>query len=577
MVLIDWCYSLIPNYVLAIILFTLLTRIIIFPLSLWAQYQAVKLAKIKPKLDDIRAYYSHDWRKVLREQRRLYKQEKYSTFISMLPLLVQIPIIVGVLRGIEQSDYLSATPSTALLPVLATVSAFALCYVQNFTNVLAKSMNFFSKWGFAIFMTAFSLYFTLVSGIGFGIYWIAGNVIAIIVQLVVNKIHNPKKHITYEILPPEKKDRALIKRQREKQNVDVRRFLKAKKHLVFYSEASGFYKYFKDVIEYILENSKIHIHYLTSDIDDQVFKIDNPKFHAYYCGYRKLITVLMRLDCKVCVMTMPDLHKYQYKRSIVNKQIEYIYMDHGFGSQTYVIRKHALDHFDTIFCYGENYNKEIRAMEKVHNSKEKNLVNVGFGLFNEMEKKYKLIMDKGNKEKKMVIIAPSWQKDNIFETCIDDIMKEFKKTDYEVLLRPHPEFIKRFPRKISLLKSKYKDKLQLDFSVDIHNADIVITDWSSIGLELAWAANKPTLFVNTPEKVLNPDWQQYGLEPLELSLRDKIGVSIDMNEIDKIHDKLKQLSKIKNARKILEEIAYNPKDAGHDGGAYIINTIKKRR
>ncbi|MCL2755979.1 MAG: YidC/Oxa1 family membrane protein insertase [Firmicutes bacterium] len=571
--LVDLCYRLIPNYIIAIILFTFITRLLIFPFSLWAQRQSVKLAKIKPQLDDIKAYYGHDWRLVLREQRKLYKKEKYSTIVSILPLILQMPIIIGVLRGIGSSDYLSELPSNALLPILSALSAFALCYVQNFYNVLAKSMNFFAKWGFAIFMTAFSLYFTITSGIGFGIYWTAGNIFAILIQVICNLIYNPKKYITYEICPPVKKDKELIKRQKAQQKIDVEKFMKAKKYLVFYSEASGFYKYYKGIIGHVLDNSKIHVHYLTSDINDQVFKIDHPRLHVYYCGPRKLITVLMRLDCRVCVMTMPDLHKYQYKRSIVNKKIEYVYIDHGFGSQTYVLRKNALDHFDTVFCYGPNYNEEFRAMENFYGSKEKKLVNVGFGLFHEMEKNYK--PKKENKEK-TIIIAPSWQKDNIFESCIDEIMKELVDTKYKVILRPHPEFIKRFPRKIELLKKKYENELQLDFSCDILNADIIITDWSSIGLELAWAANKPTLFINTPEKVLNPDWDKYGdLIPLELSLRDKIGVSVNMDEINTINEKIEQLKEIKNARAVLEAITYDTTTAGKDGGEYLIKAVKE--
>ncbi len=41
------------------------------------------------------------------------------------------------------------------------------------------------------------------------------------------------------------------------------------KHLVFYSESSGFYKYFQGAIEWLLANSDIRIHYVTSDPNDQ--------------------------------------------------------------------------------------------------------------------------------------------------------------------------------------------------------------------------------------------------------------------------------------------------------------------
>lgn len=572
--LVEGCYQIIPNWVIAIILFTFVIKLILFPFSLWSQVQSVKLAKIKPQLDDIKAYYSHSVKMVLREQKKLYKKEKYSTFVSMLPLLLQIPIIIGVIRGIDAYGILAMKPGWAhmYLPVLSALSAFALCYVQNLCNVLAKGMSFFAKWGLAIFLTIFSFYFTITSGIGFGIYWTTGNLIAIGVQLICNVIYNPKKYVTYKVLPPIKKDINLIRRQKEKQKADTKLFNKTKKNLVFYSEASGFYKYFKSMIEYILDNSKIHVHYLTSDINDQVFKIDNPKFHAYYCGQKKLITVLMKLDCKVAVLTMPDLHVYQYKRSIVNKKIEYIFVEHGFCSSTFVSRKHAFDHFDTIFCYGKNINDEIRAMEKYYGTKEKTLVNTGYNLFYKLKNDYKPKTQEG---KKTIIIAPSWQKDNIFESCIDEIMTELSDSEYKVILRPHPEFIKRFPQKIENLKAKYENEFQLDFATDILDADIVMTDWSSIALEFSYATNRPSLFINTPEKALNPDWDKYGVIPIEISLRDKIGISVNLDEIKTIKEKINNLSKIKEPQTVIDEIMYDNSTASKVSGDYIIKRLRE--
>ena len=570
--LVELCYKIVPNYVIAMILFALIVRIILFPFSLWSQVQAVKLAKIKPQLDDIKAYSGHDWRLLLKEQKKLYKKEKYSTIISLLPLLLQIPVIIGVLRGVEASGILAELPSDLLLPALSAVSAFLLCYVQNLCNVLAKGMGFFAKWGLAIFLTIFSLYFTITCGVGFGVYWTAGNLFAIVVQLLCNWIFNPKKYVTYEVLPPIKKDRKLIKRQKEKQKIDVPKFNKAKKNLVFYSEASGFYKYFKGMVEHILENSKIRVHYLTSDVDDQVFKIDHPRFSAYYCGPRKLVSTLMKLDCKVAVMSMPDLQRYQYKRSIVNKNIEYIFVDHSFCSLALMSRKHAYDYFDTIFCYGKSYNEEIRAMEKYYGTTEKKLVNTGYALYENLQNRY---TPKANKQK-TIIIAPSWQKDNLLEVCIHDVMKALEKTDYKVIIRPHPEFTKKFPQKIEILKNKYKDMLQLNFATDILDADILISDWSSVAWEFSYATNKPALSINTPMKIMNPDWDKYGITPIDIALRGKIGCTIELDEIDKLKEKLDALKDVKNPRKAIEEIMYDNSKASKESGEYIIKAVKNK-
>lgn len=570
MFLIKFYYGIFHSYIVAIILFSISIKVILFPLSLWAQSQSAKLAKIKPQLDDIKAYLSHDLKTMLKEQKKLYKKEKYNSFASMVPLLLQIPIIIAVSRGLDASGILAARPENIILPLVSAVSAFLLCYAQNVTNVLAKEMTFFAKWNLAIFLTIFSFYFTYVSGIGFAIYWIAGNLLGIAVQFICNAILKPQKYITYELLPPPKKDRVLLRRQRKQQSLDMKKFKKAKKNLVFYSEASGFYKYYKGMIEYILNNSKIKVHYLTSDINDQVFKIEHPNFIPYYCGPKKLITVLMELDCKVAVFTMPDLQKYQYKRSIVNKNIQYIYVHHGFNSLTLTIKKNSLDYFDTIFCFGKHYNDEIRAMEAYYGSKEKKLVNTGYDLYYQLRNKY--VPQKNDKE--TVIIAPSWQRDNILETCIDDIMKELDSSKYKIIIRPHPEFIKRFPKKVEILKKKFGDSLQLDFATDILNADIIISDWSSVAWEFSYTTNKPALFINTPMKIMNPDWDKYGLTPLEISIKDKIGKTIELNEICKINEAIEEIKKIENPQEIISSLMYDNEKASEISGQYIIEEIK---
>lgn len=49
------------------------------------------------------------------------------------------------------------------------------------------------------------------------------------------------------------------------------------KHLVFYSESSGFYKYYQGIIEWLLAHTNLTIHYITSDPEDQIFALAEKK------------------------------------------------------------------------------------------------------------------------------------------------------------------------------------------------------------------------------------------------------------------------------------------------------------
>ena len=93
-------YKLVGNYGMSIIVFTLLTKILMFPLSLVSQKNSIKMVKMQPRLDEIKQRYAGNAQQILLEQKKLYKEEKYSSFASMLPLFIQIPIILGLINVI---------------------------------------------------------------------------------------------------------------------------------------------------------------------------------------------------------------------------------------------------------------------------------------------------------------------------------------------------------------------------------------------------------------------------------------------------------------------------------------------
>ena len=141
-----------------------------------------------------------------------------------------------------------------------------------------------------------------------------------------------------------------------------------------------------------------------------------------------------------------------------------------------------------------------------------------------------------------------------------------------------------------MLLNKYADKIgknfevQTDFSSNstVYNSDIVITDWSSIAQEFSLTTKKPTLFINTPMKVMNPEWQKIGIEPMDIWIRDKIGVSVDIDKLDNINiiieEMLNNKDKYKaNIEDLLDNCLYNKGHAAEVGGRYIIKQVSKTK
>lgn len=658
-------FKILSNYGLSIIFFTLLTKIIMFPLSLLSQKNSIRMVKMKPALDEIKERYADNPNLILSEQKKLYKEEKYSSFAGILPLILQIPIILGlinviynplqhlihldaatielliekassltnealsgigvqieiisiiqenaeafkeilsepVLTSIMSMDFnflgldLSQVPSfdsiLILIPILSGISSLILSAFQNRYNVLQREQGFAGKWGMAAFLVLFSTYFAFVVPAGIGVYWIAGNILSIPVMFICNMIYNANKYIDYEnrsqkphLTKQEKKAKRQEKKAKKaREKEDVKRFFSIKKKLVFYSESNGFYKYFDEIIDKILENSDLDIHYVTSDFNDNILKTENPRIFPYYVGATKLISFMMRMDADMVIMTMPDLEQYHIKRSIVRKDVEYIYLDHGMTSFHLMLREHALDAYDTIFCYGPNHIEEIRETEKVYKLKEKRLVKTGYALLDTLLKSVSTLPQEENYPKK-VLIAPSWQKDNILEYCLDELLAQLLHKGYHVTLRPHPEFIKRFPAKMQAITDRYQNDLGDDFEIEtdfssnttVYTSDIVITDWSSIAQEFSYATKRPSLFINTPMKIMNPNYKLIKPIPLDISLRDEIGVSIDVDkfaEIPEIISEMLENSDLYQQKitKVVEENIYNIGSAAQVSADYIIDRL----
>ena len=608
------CYRMVGHYLAAILIFTLLTKVILFPVSLWTHRNGITMIRLMPELNRLKVKYYGDKDTIAEKTQALYKQRGYHPLASTVPMFIQLALLIGVIGAVQAllagtESVLSVPPAqaggmTLLMPLAAGGSALLLGLAQNQFNPLQREQARASRWATNGVSIGISLLLGAFVPVGVGVYWIASNLLTIGQQLVLNAVMPARNYVDYEALEQSKQELAGIdslssrvsKEDRQREKADYKRFFSiANKHLVFYSESSGFYKYFENIIEYLLTHSNIIIHYITSDPNDAIFQKaqKEPRIRPYYIGEKRLITLMMKMDADMVVMTTPDLDNFYLKKSYVKKDVEYIYTAHGVGSTNLLLRNCALAHFDTIFCIGPYQIEELREEEYVYNLPSKTLVPCGYGLLDSVMTAYDSSLSKRLKEKPQVLIAPSWQPDNILDTCIDPLLDSLLCGKYHIILRPHPEYCKRYPQKIAILKSRYKDKLgqsssgfelQTDFSSNetVFESDIVITDWSTICYEFSFATKRPTLFVNTPMKVMNPDYQRLKRIPLDIEIREKIGRSISPDtagEIERVVEKLLMQADAyaQSIEKLLGECLFNPGQSGMAGGKYIIDRLLNKQ
>ncbi len=612
------CYALCNNYGAAIVLFTLLSKIVLLPVSVWVQKNSIKMVKMQPEINSIMIKYYGDKDAIGEEQAMVYKREKYHPTASIFPLVIQLVLLMCVIevikRGIDNplidmrfaGTDLSLVPSVEGIgliwsPIIAGVSAWLLCVAQNAGNVLQAEQSKLNKYGLMAFSVGLSLYLGWFVSVGVALYWTASNLLAIVQLYLLNWAVNPKKYVDYEALEKSKEELARLgtvggeKRRRfndpktKRERQDYKRFFSVvNKHLVFYSESSGFYKYYKGMIEYLLENTNLVIHYITSDFEDAVFELakEQTRIRPYYIGEKKLITLMMKLEADIMVMTMPDLETYHIKRSYVDRKIEYVYIPHGMDSLNLTMRTGSMDHYDTVFCVGKHQKEEIEKTEAVYGLPPKKLVEWGYSLLDEMRADYARL-EPSACDKKRILIAPSWQEDNIVDSCLEKILDNLKGQGYYVTVRPHPQHVRHRAELMEQLKKRYEQdadiEIQTDFSSNavVFEADLMITDWSGIAYEYAYTTRKPVLFVNTPMKVMNPEYQKIDTVPLNILLRDEIGCSVDLDRLDQISESVRMLLENSGAYyekigRFVEEYVYHNGTSAQVGAKYLVSQIQKK-
>lgn len=99
------------NYFITILLFTLFTKVVLFPLA-WIQIKSMeKMNKMSVKQKEIQDKYKNDKEKQTQELMNLYKENKVNPLSGCLPLIIQIPIIFAMFYIVKQPlTYIVQTP-----------------------------------------------------------------------------------------------------------------------------------------------------------------------------------------------------------------------------------------------------------------------------------------------------------------------------------------------------------------------------------------------------------------------------------------------------------------------------------
>ena len=350
--------------------------------------------------------------------------------------------------------------------------------------------------------------------------------------------------------------------------------------IMFYAENKASMNHFRSLIRELTEKMNLQVCYVTSVKNDPIFSSKNQRILPFYIGDGTARTKFFStLKAKILVMDMPDLGKFHIKRSD-EYPVHYIYLFHSMYSVHSYLRKGAVDNYDTIFCVGPHQVNEIREMEKVYGLNAKKLINYGYGRLDTLlQKKINSQVTNAN-SKDLIIIAPSYGDDNLLERCGVKLIDILLKSNFRVMLRPHLRTLRDSTKLIDSIKENFgkNPNFVLERGIipfdSLNNSLCIISDWSGISLEYAFTFERPVIFIDVPKKVLNPNSSDIVLEPIEISIRNKIGNIVSPNNLEEILVLIRGLDKntqniSKQIKEIRAETVYNIGESAKIGAGYI--------
>ena len=197
--LLQWFHNHVGNWGWAIVLVTLLIKLVLFPLSYKGMMSMNKLKDLAPKMKELKEKYGKDPQKMNMKMMEMYKKEGANPMGGCLPMLIQIPIFFAIYRVLLNSvelqgaewmlwiTDLSIKDPFFVLPILMGASMW---YQQKLTpNTMTDPMQQKIFQWLPVVMTLFFLTFPA----GLVLYWLVNNLFTIAQQFIINRAYANQK------------------------------------------------------------------------------------------------------------------------------------------------------------------------------------------------------------------------------------------------------------------------------------------------------------------------------------------------------------------------------------------------
>lgn len=206
-----------------------------------------------------------------------------------------------------------------------------------------------------------------------------------------------------------------------------------------------------------------------------------------------------------------------------------VHMFHSLVSMHVVYARDSFDAYDYFFAAGPHHLREFRALREARQWLGKEIYPVGYLKVDELAAAMERCPD-DQRKRATVLLAPSWGDTNLLRADSLSLIREMIQAGWKVIVRPHPHSYDYDVDIIDAIRKFTESSVHcvLDGPVgaqeSLLEADVMISDWSGVAYEFAFATARPVVFVDVPQKVSAAREQLPDLPAMEVICREEIGI-----------------------------------------------------
>lgn len=197
--LMNFFHDYMPNYGIAILLVTLIVRIVLYPLTYTSYVSMARLKELAPKMKQIQEKYKDNRDKLNRELMRMYKENKVNPAGGCLPILLQIPVFIAFYRMLQYAIELRGAPFLWIYDLAEKDPYYVLPILMGVSMLIQQKITPTpdpQQAKIGMIMTVAFTFLFLAFPSGLNLYWFASTVLGIVQQKMIERKMKPLPGVT---------------------------------------------------------------------------------------------------------------------------------------------------------------------------------------------------------------------------------------------------------------------------------------------------------------------------------------------------------------------------------------------